>query len=51
MSELQLYGHTDPSSERAYKTVYIGIDHAGYAFRSRESGSAITTRRSSRRVS
>jgi hypothetical protein len=28
---LQLYRHTDPSSERGYKCLTIGPDHLGYA--------------------
>jgi predicted dehydrogenase len=31
MNELQLYRHTEPSSERGYKCIYIGPDHPGYA--------------------
>lgn len=30
MNELQLYRHTDPASERGYKTIYIGPEHPGY---------------------
>ncbi|MCB0047645.1 MAG: Gfo/Idh/MocA family oxidoreductase [Caldilineaceae bacterium] len=30
MNELQLYRHTDPVSERGYKTIYIGPEHPGY---------------------
>ncbi|MCB9138649.1 MAG: Gfo/Idh/MocA family oxidoreductase [Caldilineaceae bacterium] len=30
MNELQLYRHTDPESERGYKTIYIGPEHPGY---------------------
>ena len=30
MNELKLYRHTDPDSEKGYKTIYIGPEHPGY---------------------
>ena len=31
MNEIQLYRHTEPPSERGYKTVFTGPDHPNYA--------------------
>jgi predicted dehydrogenase len=30
MNEIKLYRHTDPESEKGYKTIYIGPEHPGY---------------------